>query len=102
MKAYEWIAKVGRYDDVMVAFDSEGAQVGWTLMCSPQSPICENFSCMPLTGSKTGLIACVGVDAEVRKGGIGVALIASAIENLKERGRHKWHSHRLCRNKRIL
>lgn len=70
----------------MVAFDSNAAQIGWTMMCSPQSMICESFAFLPLTGSKTGLIACVGVDAEARKGGVGVAMLASAIENMKKRG----------------
>ena len=72
----------------MVAFDSTGAQVGWTLMCSPSSLVCQDFAFLPLLPSKdnTGLIACVGVDESARKKGIGLALLVKAMENMRERG----------------
>ncbi|KAL4897151.1 glycoside hydrolase superfamily [Aspergillus ambiguus] len=72
---------------VMVAFDSDGNQVGWTLMLDPSSPILQkNWAFPPLCGPKTGLIGCVGVDKERRKGGIGLALLCHAIEHMKNRG----------------
>ncbi|KAI9743394.1 MAG: hypothetical protein M1818_003241 [Claussenomyces sp. TS43310] len=84
--AYEKLATAKQYHDIMVAFDSAGSQIGWTLMCSPSSPVCQSFAFMPLMGPQTGLIACVGVDAEARKGGVGLAMLASAMENMRKRG----------------
>ena len=69
----------------MVAFDSEGKQVAWTLMLSPLL-IQSRWAMPPLCGPKTGLIGCVGVDEEYRKAGIGLALLCHAIENMKQRG----------------
>ncbi|GAB1211664.1 hypothetical protein ATERTT37_000788 [Aspergillus terreus] len=72
---------------VMVAFDPEGHQVGWTLMLGPSSPILQkNWAFPPLCGPNTGLIGCVGVDKDRRKGGIGLALLCHAIEHMKGRG----------------
>jgi beta-N-acetylhexosaminidase len=72
----------------MVAFDSEGKQVGWTLMLPPSSPILDQRWAMPLLcgGPKTGLIGCVGVDKDCRKAGIGRALVCHAMESMKQRG----------------
>jgi beta-N-acetylhexosaminidase len=72
----------------MVAFDENGGQVGWTLMCSPSSLVCQEFAFLPLMPSKekTGLIACVGVDRAARKKGVGLALLVKAMENMRERG----------------
>ena len=71
----------------MVAFDSQGQQVGWTLMLGPISPRLNYVWAFPqLCGPKTGLIGAVGVDAEHRKSGIGLALLCHAIENMKRRG----------------
>lgn len=73
----------------MVAFDPEtNAHVGWTLMCSPTSIICDDFAFLPLTPSKdkTGLIACVGVEKSQRGKGTGLALLVKAMENMRERG----------------
>lgn len=39
-----------------------------------------------IAGPNTGLIGCVGVDADHRSSGIGLALICHAVENMKERG----------------
>lgn len=71
----------------MVAFDSEGNQAGWTLMLDQSSlHLQKNWAFPPLCGPKTGLIGCVGVDKDRRKGGIGLALLCHAIENMKQRG----------------
>ncbi|BDD56916.1 hypothetical protein MAP00_002331 [Monascus purpureus] len=72
---------------IMVAFDSRGKQVGWTLMLSPSSPILQrDWALPPLCGPKTGLIGCVGTDSAHRSQGIGLALLCHAIVNMKQRG----------------
>ncbi|KAJ5155574.1 hypothetical protein N7492_008377 [Penicillium capsulatum] len=71
---------------VMTAFDSEGRQVGWTLMLSPVPELNHIWAFPQLCGPQTGLIGCVGVDADHRKSGIGLALICHAVENMKQRG----------------
>ncbi|KAJ5648445.1 Acyl-CoA N-acyltransferase [Penicillium lividum] len=71
---------------VMVAFDSQNLQVGWTLMLPPCPELNEGWAFPQICGPKTGLIGCVGVDAGHRKSGIGLALICHAVENMKERG----------------
>jgi beta-N-acetylhexosaminidase len=88
VQAYENLAASNQYHEVMVAFDESGAQVGWTLMCSPTSTLCQEFAFLPLMPSKekTGLIACVGVDEKARKKGVGLALLIKAMENMRERG----------------
>ncbi|KAJ6167078.1 Acyl-CoA N-acyltransferase [Penicillium chermesinum] len=72
---------------VMTAFDSEGRQVGWTLMLSPEFPQLNKMWAFPqICGPKTGLIGCVGVDVDHRQSGIGLALVSHAVENMKQRG----------------
>ncbi|KAF4635568.1 hypothetical protein G7Y89_g2509 [Cudoniella acicularis] len=88
VKAYEDLAKANQHHEVMVAFDEDGAQVGWTLMCSPSALVSNIFAFLPLmpSGPNTGLIACVGVDEHARRKGVGLALLVKAMENMKERG----------------
>ncbi|KAL4916301.1 hypothetical protein BDW62DRAFT_186487 [Aspergillus aurantiobrunneus] len=72
---------------IMTAFDYQGAQVGWTLMLSPCSDVLHSNWAMPaVCGPKTGLVGCVGTDKEHRKSGVGVALVAHALEDMKKRG----------------
>lgn len=86
--AYETLAAANLHHQVMVAFDESGAQVGWTLMCSPDTEFCSDFAFLPLLPSKdkTGVIACVGVDESARGKGVGLALLVKAMENMRERG----------------
>lgn len=88
IEAYEQLAKANQHEEVLVAFDESGAQVGWTLMCRPNSLLGPGFAFLPCLPSKdkTGLIACVGVDASARKKGVGLALLVKAMEYMKERG----------------
>lgn len=89
VEAYERLAAANQHHEVMVAFDPDtNAQIGWTLMCSPSAVVCDDFAFLPLMPSKekTGLIACVGVDASARSKGVGLALLVKAMENMKERG----------------
>ncbi|KAL1853477.1 hypothetical protein Plec18170_005474 [Paecilomyces lecythidis] len=87
VEAYETLNPVDHPDSVMVAFDSEGNQVGWTLMLGPSCPLLQqDWALPPLCGPNTGLIGCVGVDAGHRKAGVGLAMLCHAILNMKDRG----------------
>lgn len=71
---------------VMTAFDSQGNQVGWTLMLGILPAINSIFAFPQLCGPNTGLIGCVGIDADHRSSGIGLAMMCHAIEDMKNRG----------------
>ncbi|RDW59792.1 hypothetical protein BP6252_12879 [Coleophoma cylindrospora] len=88
VQAYERLAAAGQHHEVMVAFLPDGSQVGWTLMCSASSVVGQDFAYLPLlpSGDKTGLIACVGVDASGRGKGVGLALLVKAMEDMRRRG----------------
>ncbi|KAJ5236634.1 hypothetical protein N7489_006725 [Penicillium chrysogenum] len=73
-------------DSVMTAFDSQGQQVGWTLMLGPSDALNTSWAFPQTCGPNTGLIGAVGIDESHRKYGIGLALICHAIENMKQRG----------------
>ena len=88
IKAYEQLAAANEYHNIMVVFNAAGEQVGWTLMCEPSSKLCAAFAFLELLPSKekTGLIACVGIDKNTRKGGIGQAMLVAAMQDMKRRG----------------
>jgi beta-N-acetylhexosaminidase len=88
VQAYERLAAANQHHEALVAFNETGVQVGWTLMCHPDSVIGRDFAFLPLLPSKkrTGLIACVGVDESARKKGIGLALLVKAMEDMRARG----------------
>ncbi|KAL4906264.1 hypothetical protein BDW74DRAFT_140317 [Aspergillus multicolor] len=72
---------------IMTAFDSTSNQVGWTLMLGPSSTNLQTNWAMPsICGPKTGLIGCVGIDEGHRKSGVGIALVAHALNDMKNRG----------------
>ncbi|CRG86080.1 beta-N-acetylhexosaminidase [Talaromyces islandicus] len=72
---------------IMAAFDRNGAQIGWTLMLSPDDPyLSANWACPLLAGPRTGIIGCVGVDAAHRSQGVGLAMLCHALEDMKNRG----------------
>lgn len=73
-------------DSVMTAFDSEGRQVGWTLMLGPSEALNYVWAFPQTCGPKTGLIGAVGIDGPYRNSGIGLAMICHAIEHMKKRG----------------
>lgn len=90
--AYETLARLGLHDQVLVAHHvSDGSQVGWTLMLHEHrgAPFLDGFT-MPGVpagqGTKTGLVACVGVDPAARGRGFGLAMIASAMDRLRDSG----------------
>lgn len=82
------MAAANEHHEVMVAFDENGTQIGWTFMCSPSALISREIAFLPLLPTKenTGLIACVGVDESMRKKGVGLALLINALKNMRERG----------------
>lgn len=84
--AYEVLVEKGLHDQIMVAFDSQDNQVGWTLMIEPGLPVWTSLACPPVVGDRTGLIACVGVDKQARSAGIGLALVDNAVRDLRRRG----------------
>ncbi|OBT71020.1 hypothetical protein VF21_10127 [Pseudogymnoascus sp. 05NY08] len=88
VEAYERLAKAKQHQEVLVAFDESGAQVAWTLMCTPNTVVGQDFVFLPRVPSKdkTGLIACVGVDGSARGKGVGLALLVKAMEYMKARG----------------
>lgn len=72
----------------MVAHAANGTQIGWTLMLAPSqdNPVWHDMAMPPLIGPNVGLIACVGVDADHRKAGVGLGLLVAAIEDMRRRG----------------
>ncbi|KAL4810309.1 acyl-CoA N-acyltransferase [Aspergillus unguis] len=84
---YTKLSPITHPSSIMTAFSPSGTQIGWTLMLAPSSPILSTNWAMPsVCGPRTGLIGCVGVDSEYRGKGLGLALIAHAINDLKKRG----------------
>jgi beta-N-acetylhexosaminidase len=57
-------------------------------MCSPDAIISDMYAFLPLspTKEKTGSISAVGIDPNFRGKGVGLGLVARAMENMKERG----------------
>ncbi|OJD36812.1 uncharacterized protein BKCO1_9000163 [Diplodia corticola] len=103
VEGYEQLAKAGLHGQVMVAHDGRrkinrkgsdssgggvGEQIAWTMMLKPGTPVFLPDLAFPelLGAERTGLIACVGVDAARREGGVGLALVAAALEEMRERG----------------
>ncbi|KAJ5541543.1 hypothetical protein N7494_006619 [Penicillium frequentans] len=86
VEAYVWLHPSKFPSCVMTAFDSEDRQVGWTLMLPPCPEMNQSWAFPQICGPKTGLIGCVGVDADHRASGIGLALVCHAVENMKQRG----------------
>ncbi|KAJ5793079.1 uncharacterized protein N7503_009057 [Penicillium pulvis] len=86
VEAYVWLHPSKFPSCVMTAFDSEDRQVGWTLMLPPCPEMNQSWAFPQICGPNTGLIGCVGVDADHRASGIGLALVCHAVENMKQRG----------------
>ncbi|KAL4943003.1 hypothetical protein BDV06DRAFT_211368 [Aspergillus oleicola] len=87
VNAYRTLHPTRHPQSVMTTYDSTGKQAAWTLMLPPASPLVEKVWAMPaVCGTSTGLIGCVGVDKEHRGSGVGIALVAEAMESLRSRG----------------
>ncbi|KAL4954502.1 hypothetical protein BDW69DRAFT_205182 [Aspergillus filifer] len=86
VNAYRTLHPTKYPECIMVGYDPTGRQAAWTLMLPPD-PLVDKIWAMPaVCGPLTGLIGCVGVDKEQRGTGIGIALVAAAMESLKRRG----------------
>ncbi|KAK2813904.1 hypothetical protein FQN50_000305 [Emmonsiellopsis sp. PD_5] len=83
--AFERLAQTGQHSQVMVAIDSLGKQVGWTLMLEPGVGLSKDLAFPPVLGDNTGQIGCVGVHPDARRKGVGLALIATAALDLQKR-----------------
>ncbi|KAB2569093.1 Beta-hexosaminidase [Lasiodiplodia theobromae] len=102
VEGYEALAAAGLHGQVMVAHDERkksssdgdgggghGEQIAWTMMLEPGTKVFLPDLAFPeLLGKpdKTGLVACVGVDAAKREGGVGLAMVAAALEEMRGRG----------------
>jgi len=83
--AFEELGEQDLHDQIMVARNRDGAQIGWAIMVEPGLPVWDELAFPSLLGDKTGVVACVGVDRHARKIGIGLALVDQAIQDLKRR-----------------
>lgn len=84
---FERNARLGDYQDMLVARDSAGRVVGTLVISSPQShPRRTDVVWQSLLGWEAGSLGAVGVVEQERGRGIGLALVAYASEILKERG----------------
>ncbi|KAL1643073.1 hypothetical protein SLS58_005042 [Diplodia intermedia] len=97
VEGYEALAAAGLHAQVMVAHDDRrkrresdpaGEQIAWAMMLRPGTPVFLPDLAFPelLGAEETGLIACVGVEAARRDAGVGLALVAAALEELRMRG----------------
>lgn len=93
--AYRSLHKENLDDDIMIARDQDGRQVGWGLMLSPsKSKLWSGFAFLPVVGGedgvsgtgKTALIAAVGVSEDARGKGAGLGMMCAAMEEMKKRG----------------
>ncbi|EOD52867.1 putative gnat family protein [Neofusicoccum parvum UCRNP2] len=58
VEGYEALARAGLHGQVMVALDEGGAQVAWTMMLEPGTPVfLLDLAFPPLLGGSTGLVA---------------------------------------------
>jgi beta-N-acetylhexosaminidase len=100
------LVDAGRTEDIHVVWNKEGEVVGATVAAlssedGEEGPMHQSLA-WPITlgefsgrmtvmaelipGSRCGVIACVGVAASTRGSGAGVAVVASATQNLIDRG----------------
>jgi GNAT superfamily N-acetyltransferase len=85
--AYRDAAHFGDYADALIARDAHGRLVGALLMVTPQShPERTDAPWTALLGDRLGGLGAVGVAADRRGRGIGLALVARGSEILRERG----------------
>lgn len=85
--AYRDAAHYGDYDDALLARDAAGRLVGALLMVTPRShPDRTDAPWAELFGGRLGGLGAVGVAADQRGSGVGIALVARGTEALRERG----------------
>ncbi|EFH85986.1 GNAT family N-acetyltransferase [Ktedonobacter racemifer] len=86
LRAVNYMASVGDYQDLLIAFDGERV-VGSLVTSSPRSnPERTDVIWQGLLGEDAGSLGSVGVAVSERGRGIGIALVAYASEILKQRG----------------
>ncbi len=85
---YERLAKLGDYQDILLARDQRtGAVVGTLLMSTPHSHVSRtDVVWRVLLGADAGSMGAVGVASAEQGRGIGIALVARASDILRERG----------------
>lgn len=88
LRHFEHYADLGDHRDLLVARDQRDKRVvGSLVMYSPLShPERTDIIWQQLLGERVGAMGAVGVDEGERGRGIGIALVAYATEQLKQRG----------------
>jgi GNAT superfamily N-acetyltransferase len=86
LSLYERCADLGDYRDILTARDVDGRIIGTLIMYSQNShPERTDLIWQDILGENAGAIGAVGVDAQERGRGIGIALVAAASEIQKQR-----------------
>ncbi|KAI7905389.1 glycoside hydrolase superfamily [Cokeromyces recurvatus] len=88
VSTYEHHARLGDYQDFLVARDLEGRIIGSLILYTTgqSHPSRTDLIWTDLFGYESGGLACVGVSKELRGKGIGIGLVAHANQELKQRG----------------
>jgi GNAT superfamily N-acetyltransferase len=87
---FEPYADLGDYRDILAARDHDGRVIGTLVMYSPQShPARMDIIWQDLLGEDAGGMGAVGVAANERGRGVGLALVAYGNAILRERGVRK-------------
>lgn len=83
---YERCADLGDYRGILTAREEDGRVIGTLIMYSQNShPERTDLIWQDILGENAGAIGAVGVDAQERGRGIGIALVAAASELQKQR-----------------
>ncbi|OKL57137.1 hypothetical protein UA08_07467 [Talaromyces atroroseus] len=92
---YQALHRGNHHEEIMVAFDRDGRQVGWTFILSPgKTRLWDGFAFVPVVGGedgvsgngRTAMISAVGVSKDVRGMGAGLGMVCAAMEEFKKRG----------------
>ncbi len=88
MEMHENLKTTDNVADAILALNQEGRIVGSVLAFSPlgSSNLAKDIPWLPLIGDRCGGIACVGVEPEHRRFGVGLGMVCEALNELKRRG----------------
>lgn len=87
LDVYRGVAALDDLDDLLIFRDGGGRVIGSLVMSSPRShPSRTDCIWTALLGQDAGALGCVGISADSRGRGLGLAIVARASEILGERG----------------
>ncbi|MBN9387335.1 MAG: GNAT family N-acetyltransferase [Chloroflexi bacterium] len=90
--AYEYVMGFGDFNDLLLVCDIDGKIVGTVIMFSPLSnPYRLDVPWKRLLGENRGALGCVGIARSLHRQGLGSAMMAAAMEELKKRGVGNCH-----------